>query len=57
MAFIEASSVSKAFGTGAGARHVLEDVTLTVDEGEFVSIVGFVLDRLMSLVEQRFKTA
>ena len=35
------SSVSKAFGTGAGARHVLEDVTLTVDQGEFVSIVGF----------------
>jgi len=41
LAFIEVSSVSKAFGTGARARHVLEDVTLTVDAGEFVSIVGF----------------
>jgi nitrate/nitrite transport system ATP-binding protein len=41
VAFIDVSSVSKAFGTGASARHVLEDVTLTVDEGEFVSIVGF----------------
>jgi nitrate/nitrite transport system ATP-binding protein len=41
LAFIEVSSVSKTFGTGAGARHVLEDVTLTVDEGEFISIVGF----------------
>jgi nitrate/nitrite transport system ATP-binding protein len=39
--FIEVSSVSKAFGTGAGARHVLEDVTLAVEAGEFVSIVGF----------------
>ena len=38
---LDVSSVSKAFGTGASARHVLEDVTLTVDEGEFVSIVGF----------------
>jgi ABC-type sugar transport system ATPase subunit len=41
LAFIEVSSVSKAFGAGAGVRRVLEDVTLTVDEGEFVSIVGF----------------
>ena len=37
MAFIEARGLSKSFGT----RHVLERVSLTVDKGEFVSIVGF----------------
>ena len=37
MAYIEANGLSKSFG----ARHVLERVSLTVDKGEFVSIVGF----------------
>ena len=37
MPFIEAHGLSKSFGT----RHVLERVSLTVDKGEFVSIVGF----------------
>lgn len=37
MAFIEAHGLSKSFG----ARHVLDRVTLSVDKGEFVSIVGF----------------
>ena len=41
MAFIELSSVSKSFRTGARTRHVLEDVTLNVEAGEFVSIVGY----------------
>jgi nitrate/nitrite transport system ATP-binding protein len=41
LAFIEVSGVSKSFGAGPSARHVLEDVTLSVDRGEFVSIVGF----------------
>jgi nitrate/nitrite transport system ATP-binding protein len=41
LAFIEVSSVSKAFRTGHAVRCVLEDVTLSVDQGEFVSIVGF----------------
>ena len=40
MAFIEISSVSKSFGAAGGVRHVLENVTLTVERGEFVSIVG-----------------
>lgn len=38
MAFIEAANLSKSFGA---SRHVLERVSLTVDRGEFVSIVGF----------------
>jgi nitrate/nitrite transport system ATP-binding protein len=38
MAVIEASNVSKSFGP---TRHVLERVSLTVERGEFVSIVGF----------------
>lgn len=37
MAFIEAQGLSKSFGM----RHVLERVSLRVDKGEFVSIVGF----------------
>jgi nitrate/nitrite transport system ATP-binding protein len=41
VAFIEVSSISKAFTTDRAARWVLEDVTLSVDQGEFVSIVGF----------------
>ena len=38
MAFIEAHGLSKSFGS---TRHVLDRVSLTVDKGEFVSIVGF----------------
>jgi nitrate/nitrite transport system ATP-binding protein len=41
MAFLEIAAVSKTFGTGPSARHVLERASLSVDEGEFVSIVGF----------------
>jgi nitrate/nitrite transport system ATP-binding protein len=41
MAFIEITSVSKTFTTAAANRHVLEGASLSVDRGEFVSIVGF----------------
>ena len=41
MAFIHATEISKSFGTGPAARHVLDRVSLSVDRGEFVSIVGF----------------
>ena len=37
MALIEIQNISKAFG----ARHVLENVNLTVEEGELVSVVGY----------------
>jgi nitrate/nitrite transport system ATP-binding protein len=37
MAFIDAQGLSKSFGS----RHVLDRATLSVDKGEFVSIVGF----------------
>jgi nitrate/nitrite transport system ATP-binding protein len=40
MAFIEVAGVSKSFTTGTGTRHVLRDVSLSVEHGEFVSIVG-----------------
>jgi len=39
MAYIEAHGLSKSFGSPP--RHVLDRVSLTVDKGEFVSIVGF----------------
>src|SRR5260221_1941374 len=41
MALIEVAGISKAFTTGRATRHVLEGVSLSVDRGEFVSIVGF----------------
>jgi nitrate/nitrite transport system ATP-binding protein len=41
MALIEASNVSKTFQSSSGPRHVLERVSVSVERGEFVSIVGF----------------
>jgi nitrate/nitrite transport system ATP-binding protein len=40
MAFLEVRDLSKSFPSPAGSRHVLGDVQLDVDQGEFVSIVG-----------------
>jgi nitrate/nitrite transport system ATP-binding protein len=40
MAFIEVRGISKSFHTARGVRHVLHDVSLEVERGEFVSIVG-----------------
>ena len=40
MAFIEVRGVQKSFATSGAARHVLRDVSLDVEQGEFVSIVG-----------------
>ena len=41
MAFIEIQGVAKSFSVKGKIRHVLEDVNLTVERGEFISIVGF----------------
>jgi ABC-type nitrate/sulfonate/bicarbonate transport system ATPase subunit len=41
MASIDISSVSKTFVTDRATRPVLDNVTLSVTDGEFVSIVGF----------------
>jgi nitrate/nitrite transport system ATP-binding protein len=41
LAFIEIQGVNKAFSVSGKTRHVLEDVNLTVERGEFISIVGF----------------
>ena len=40
MAFIEVRGLSKSFRTSKGVRHVLRGVSLDVEQGEFVSIVG-----------------
>jgi ABC-type nitrate/sulfonate/bicarbonate transport system ATPase subunit len=40
MAFIEVSAISKTFGAGATRKDVLASASLSVDRGEFVSIVG-----------------
>jgi nitrate/nitrite transport system ATP-binding protein len=41
LAFVEIRSVSKSFVSNGSVREVLKDVNLFVEEGEFVSIVGF----------------
>ena len=40
MAFIELEGISKAFSTRQGRREVLDGVSLSIERGEFVSIVG-----------------
>jgi nitrate/nitrite transport system ATP-binding protein len=40
LAFIEIRGLRKSFSTARGTRHVLRDVSLDVEHGEFVSIVG-----------------
>jgi NitT/TauT family transport system ATP-binding protein len=40
MALIEVENISKSFPGKAGVHNVLNDVTLTIDKGEFVCIVG-----------------
>jgi nitrate/nitrite transport system ATP-binding protein len=41
MALLELTSVCKSFGDGSGRRSVLENISLSIEEGEFVAIVGF----------------
>jgi nitrate/nitrite transport system ATP-binding protein len=41
MAKLELKGVSKGFGTARGRREVLSDINLSIEEGEFVAIVGF----------------
>ena len=40
MAFIEVRGVHKSFTAGSATRHVLRDISLDIEQGEFVSIVG-----------------
>jgi nitrate/nitrite transport system ATP-binding protein len=40
-AILELEDVSKCFGTGAARMNVLKDISLSIEEGEFVAIVGF----------------
>jgi len=40
MAYIEAAGIAKSFPAGAATRPVLRGVSLSVERGEFVSIVG-----------------
>lgn len=37
---IEVQDLTKVYGTGAAAVHALDGVNLTIDEGEFVAIMG-----------------
>ncbi|MEM1140064.1 MAG: nitrate ABC transporter ATP-binding protein [Pseudomonadota bacterium] len=41
MSFLELKDVSKSYGVGIGRTDVLSNVNLSVEEGEFVAIVGF----------------
>jgi nitrate/nitrite transport system ATP-binding protein len=41
MAILALNNVSKSYGAGAGRVEVLKDVSLAIEDGEFVAIVGF----------------
>jgi nitrate/nitrite transport system ATP-binding protein len=41
VAFLEVRGVAKSYGTGRQGAEVLREVDLSVDEGEFVAIVGY----------------
>ena len=41
MAFLELKNVSKSYGTADKRTEVLRDVNLSIEEGEFVAIVGY----------------
>ena len=41
MAVIEFKNVSKSFGTGEHTTHVLKNINLNVEEGEFLVLLGF----------------
>ena len=41
MAFLELQDVSKSYGVGGAKTDVLKDINLSIEEGEFVAIVGF----------------
>jgi len=41
MAFLQLKGVSKSYGSGEQSAEVLHDVDLSIEEGEFVAIVGF----------------
>jgi len=40
-AFLELKNVSKSYGTGDKKVEVLKNINLTIEEGEFIAIVGF----------------
>ncbi len=41
MSFVELNAVNKGFGSGPQRSEILEDINLTIEEGEFVAIVGY----------------
>ena len=41
MAMMEFKNVFKSFGSGTSQTDVLKDINLTVEEGEFLVILGF----------------
>ncbi|MDX8351170.1 nitrate ABC transporter ATP-binding protein [Cognatiyoonia sp. IB215182] len=41
MSFLELKNVSKSYGEGTSAAHVLNDINLSVEEGEFLVLLGF----------------
>ena len=41
MAYLELNNINKTYGEGENATEVLTDINLSIEEGEFVAIVGF----------------
>lgn len=58
MAYLEFRNVSKWYGTGKNRTEVLKDINLTVEEGEFLCLIGFSgsgKTTLISLIEGLIK--
>ena len=40
MSLIECKNINRYFGSGANRVHVLKDVSLSIEKGDFVAIIG-----------------
>lgn len=51
MAYLELKNICKSFGEGSRKTEVLSDINLSIEEGEFVAIVGFTGSGKTTLVD------
>ncbi|MGL4413955.1 ATP-binding cassette domain-containing protein, partial [Roseinatronobacter monicus] len=52
MAILEFKNVCKGFGSGLDRKEVLKNISLSVEEGEFLAILGFSGTGKTTLIDQ-----